>query len=72
MCYAVDGPLFAAASESVALLNWALRRESIKSLPPGHAILVTPEGVRIERFADTMPPKHCFFEWIYFANVAST
>lgn len=72
MCYAVDGPIFAAASESVALLNLSFPRESIKSLAPGHAILVTADGIRIERFADPAPPKHCFFEWIYFANVAST
>lgn len=72
MCYAIEGPLFAAASESVALLNLSFSRESIKSLPPGHAILVTPDGIRIERFTEAVPPKHCFFEWIYFANVAST
>ncbi len=72
MCYAIDGSLFAAASESVALLNLSFPRESIKSLQPGHAILVTPEGIRIERFIEEEEPKHCFFEWIYFANVAST
>ncbi|MDZ4852912.1 MAG: amidophosphoribosyltransferase [Pirellulaceae bacterium] len=72
MCYAVDGPIFAAASESVALLNLSFPRESIKSLPPGHAIFVSADGFRVERFADPLPPKHCFFEWIYFANVAST
>ncbi len=72
MCYAIDGPLFAAASESVALLNLSFPRESIKSLPPGHAIMVTPESITIERFAPPEDPKHCFFEWIYFANVAST
>ena len=26
----------------------------------------------MERFAEEQTPKHCFFEWIYFANVAST
>lgn len=72
LCYAVDGPLFAAASESVALLNLSFPRESIQSLPPGHAILVNRNGVRIERFAPERNPAHCFFEWIYFANVAST
>jgi amidophosphoribosyltransferase len=29
-------------------------------------------GVRIERFAPSPRQAHCFFEWIYFANVAST
>jgi amidophosphoribosyltransferase len=28
--------------------------------------------VRIERFAPARKSAHCFFEWIYFANVAST
>jgi amidophosphoribosyltransferase len=72
MCYAIEGALFAAASESVALLNLGFERESIKSLPPGHAILVTPTSIRIEQYAPYTSPKHCFFEWIYFANVAST
>ncbi len=73
MCYVHDGPLFACASESVALLNLGFTGDQIKSLAPGHAILIDPEqGLRIERFAEAQTPKHCFFEWIYFANVAST
>ncbi|KAA5540428.1 amidophosphoribosyltransferase [Roseiconus nitratireducens] len=73
MCYVHEGPLFAAASESVALLNLGFDNDQIKSLPPGHAIVINPEdGLRIEQFAETAKPKHCFFEWIYFANVAST
>ena len=73
MCYVHEGPLFAAASESVALLNLGFATDQIRSLPPGHAIVVHPEdGFRIERFAEPAEPAHCFFEWIYFANVAST
>lgn len=73
MCYVNEGPLFAAASESVALLNLGFENEQIKSLPPGHAIIIDPKtGFRMERFAPECPPAHCFFEWIYFANVAST
>ncbi len=73
MCYAMDGPLFAAASESVALLNIGFGSDQIHSLPPGHVIMVDPQnGFRIERFAEARSPAHCFFEWIYFANVAST
>ena len=73
MCYVHEGPLFAASSESVALLNLGFDNDQIKSLPPGHAIIVNPEtGLRIEQFADVKDPAHCFFEWIYFANVAST
>jgi amidophosphoribosyltransferase len=72
MCYASDGSLFAAASESVALLNLGFARDAIHSLPPGHLLLIDGQGLRLERFAEPQPPKHCFFEWIYFANVAST
>ena len=73
MCYVHEGPLFAAASESVALLNLGFEDEQIRSLPPGHAIIIDPrDGFRMERFAEARDPAHCFFEWIYFANVAST
>ena len=65
--------MFAAASESVALLNLGFDNDQVKSLPPGHAIIVHPEhGVRVESFAESNRKAHCFFEWIYFANVAST
>ncbi len=73
MCYVHEGPLFAAASESVALLNLGFDVEQIHSLQPGYAIIVDQQdGFRMERFAPEKTPAHCFFEWIYFANVAST
>jgi amidophosphoribosyltransferase len=72
LCYAVEGPLFAAASESVALLNLTFDETDIKSLPPGHAVHITPKGVSVVQVNEPKTPKHCFFEWIYFANVAST
>jgi len=73
LVYAKEGPLFAAASESVALLNLGFQPENIRSLPPGHAITITADGrFEIESFADSGRSAHCFFEWIYFANVAST
>ena len=72
MCYAKEGPLFAAASESVALLNLGFAPENIKSLQPGHAITIVGGEFRIQEFAPSPRRAHCFFEWIYFANVAST
>ncbi len=72
LCYAKEGPLFAAASESVALLNVGFQPENIKSLLPGQAICIADGEFTIERFADSPRRAHCFFEWIYFANVAST
>jgi amidophosphoribosyltransferase len=72
LCYAVEGPLFAAASESVALANLGFRRESIKSLEPGHAVIIQNGVLSLKKFATSPKKAHCFFEWIYFANVAST
>jgi amidophosphoribosyltransferase len=72
LCYAIDGPLFAAASESVALLNLGFPSEAIKALDPGEAVMVNQKGIHFERFSDNPRRAHCFFEWIYFANVAST
>ncbi len=72
LCYAKEGPLFAAASESVALLNLGCSPENIKSLEPGTAITIENGEFRIERFTEVKQRAHCFFEWIYFANVAST
>jgi amidophosphoribosyltransferase len=72
MCYAVEGPLFAAASESVALVNLGFHTESIKSLAPGEAIAIVDGQISVDRFVDSPRHAHCFFEWIYFANVAST
>jgi amidophosphoribosyltransferase len=70
LCYALEGPLFAAASESVALTNLGFR--TVKSLEPGEMILIQNNKFRIARFAPKASRSHCFFEWIYFANVASS
>jgi amidophosphoribosyltransferase len=72
LSYAVEGPLLAAASESVALLNLGFSNRSIKSLEPGEMIYIDGREFRVERFAPSSRRAHCFFEWIYFANVAST
>lgn len=71
MCYATDGRLFAAASESVALLNLGFNRDSIKSLEPGHAITIVDGDMQVRPFTEKRGRAHCFFEWVYFANVAS-
>lgn len=74
LCYAVEGSLFAAASESVALANLGFAAESIKSLEPGTAVFIENGLLEIKSFNPTTEKKlsHCFFEWIYFANVCST
>ncbi|MCS6863571.1 MAG: amidophosphoribosyltransferase [Gemmataceae bacterium] len=72
LVYALDGPLFAAASESVALQNLGFRTTAIQSLEPGHLILIQNGQLSRHRYAESPRTAHCFFEWIYFANVAST
>jgi amidophosphoribosyltransferase len=72
LCYAFDGAFFASASESVALLNLGFDRDMIHSVPPGTCMLITPNGVTTHQYAEKQNPAHCFFEWVYFANVAST
>ncbi len=74
LCYVEEKGMFAAASESVALVNLGFDPDSVKSVEPGSVVIVSREhGVRTERFVDGPPQRaHCFFEWIYFANVAST
>jgi amidophosphoribosyltransferase len=70
LCYAQEGPLVAAASESVPLSNLGFRE--VHSLEPGELIVIQNNEVRHKRFAPRRRRAHCFFEWIYFANVAST
>ena len=72
LCYACQGNLFAAASESVALFNLGFSAEQIKEVEPGTMIHVSENGMQIKRFAESYGTAHCFFEWAYFANVAST
>jgi len=72
MVYAVQGTLFAAASESVALNNIGIEPENIRNLPPGHAVIIQNGKLTVEEYAPSPRKAHCFFEWIYFANVASS
>jgi amidophosphoribosyltransferase len=69
LCWARDGGLVGFASESVALFNLGFR--DIKSIEPGQIITVTSQGIQTGRIAPKIDSAHCFFEWIYFANVAS-
>lgn len=72
LCYAAEGPLFAAASESVPLTNLGFRSENIRSVEPGEVLTISPRGIERGRLSESTGRAHCFFEWIYFANVAST
>jgi amidophosphoribosyltransferase len=54
----------------VPLTNLGFRE--VHSLEPGEMILIQDNEVRHIRFAPRRRRAHCFFEWIYFANVGST
>lgn len=69
LCWASDERLFAAASESVAL--WNLGFKAIHDVKPGWLVHVGPHGVSHRQFSQAVRYKRCFFEWVYFANVAS-
>lgn len=73
LCYAFDGDLFAAASESVALFNLGFEPNEIKDVKPGEIIVVKPGAKEVKpvRYVEPKRPSPCFFEWIYFANAAS-
>ncbi len=70
LSWAVQGRLFAAASESVALLNMGFT--DIRHMEPGEMAVIENGRLRFERYARAGRHAHCFFEWIYFSNVAST
>jgi len=73
LCYGTKGSLFAAASESLALANRGFTE--IHDLEPGELIHVAPgqypDGFKVHRFAPAKRKSFCFFEYVYFANVAS-
>ena len=69
MHWAVQGRLFGAASESVALANMGFTE--IHALEPGQMAIIEKGKLRFERYAPVRNKARCFFEWVYFANVAS-
>lgn len=70
LSWAVQGRLLGAASESVALTNMGFR--DVRDVAPGEVVIVEDGQVRTEQYARRRRHAHCFFEWVYFANVAST
>ncbi|MCJ7543501.1 MAG: amidophosphoribosyltransferase [Phycisphaerae bacterium] len=70
LSWAVQGRLFAAASESVALANMGFTE--IASFAPGEMAIIERGRLRFEQVARPRRRAHCFFEWVYFSNVAST
>ncbi len=71
LSYAVQGRLFAAASESVALMKIGISPDNVRHLAPGEMAIIEDGKLRIEKYARKPKPSRCFFEWVYFSNVAS-
>lgn len=69
MSWALQDGVFAAANESVALRNAGFT--DVRALEPGQMAIIEDGELRLERFASPIKPARCFFEWIYFSNVAS-
>lgn len=69
MCWGVKGRLFAAANESTALAN--LGFGDINWLEPGEMVIVENGRHRVARYTEAKKKSRCFFEWVYFSNVAS-
>ncbi|TVR09786.1 MAG: amidophosphoribosyltransferase [Planctomycetota bacterium] len=70
LCYGFHDGYLVASSESIALQNLGVRE--IHDVEPGSALIIERGNLRIERFVPERRTAHCFFEWVYFANVAST
>ena len=71
LCYGVVGRTVVFASESTALQNVGVK--NIKDVPPGSLVQVRNGQIRTMSFSENKKQNsaHCFFEWVYFANVAS-
>jgi amidophosphoribosyltransferase len=67
--YGVEQGLFGAASESVALRNAGFKE--CRALEPGEMVIIEKGQVRVERYVSETKRARCFFEWVYFSNVAS-
>ena len=72
LCYALEGPLFASASETIALTHLGFKEENIHTVQPGEMIVIRDGELEKHTFATSKKRSHCFFEWIYFANVGSS
>jgi amidophosphoribosyltransferase len=69
MSWGMNGNLFGAASESVALANAGF--SDIRPVEPGEMVIIDKGQLRVERYAEKNGSARCFFEWVYFSNVAS-
>ena len=69
LSWGVQDGVFAAASESAALANIGFR--DVRSVEPGQMVIVENGEISVERYAPRDRRARCYFEWVYFSNVAS-
>ncbi|MBI3992635.1 MAG: amidophosphoribosyltransferase [Candidatus Lambdaproteobacteria bacterium] len=69
LCYGVRDGLLVAASESVVMTNLGI--EDYRTLEPGEVLIANRDGYRVERYAPEGRRAYCYFEWVYFSNLAS-
>lgn len=69
LCYSVQDNLLLAASESVVHHN--LNIGEVHMLEPGEMLIANRDGYKVERYWPKEETRYCFFEWIYFSNLAS-
>ena len=69
LCYAVADDLLIVASESV--VHHQLNFDDVRMLEPGELIVANRDGWRVERYWPAGEKRYCFFEWVYFSNLAS-
>ncbi len=70
LCYGIKDNLLIVSSESVVLTRMGVEYQDIE---PGTLLIATRKGgYRIERYRKTKKRAHCHFEWVYFANLASS
>lgn len=63
-CEAEEGYFLSSEDCSFQLLE----AKKIIEIQPGEGVEITPDGYKIERFAEEMPSQKCVFEHIYFAR----
>lgn len=68
--YYMDDEVVVVTSERPPIQTaFNVKYESVKELPPAHALIVKKDGsVKIEQYIDPLPKKSCSFERIYFSR----
>lgn len=69
LCYGIKDDMLIVASESNVLSNMFIEAHDI---PPGHVLVAKDDTFSVQEYYTSVKKSHCFFEYIYFANIGST